>query len=76
MTLEGVRILGCRGRKGLGFRMSESLERLGLGQDSSSGEERAGNLDSYRSYVSKRKDRGPGLLSLMEEEAEGRDNWV
>lgn len=51
MTLEGVRILGCRGRNGLGFRMSESLERLGLGQDSSSGEERAGNLDSYRSYV-------------------------
>lgn len=51
MTLEGVRILGCRGRKGLGFRMSESLERLGLGQDSRSGEERAGSLASYRSYV-------------------------
>lgn len=64
-------------RNGLGFRLSESLESLGLGQDSGSGEE---GLEPWTLLhvlpLTEEGARGSGLLGLMEERAEARDTRV
>lgn len=65
------------GWNGLGFRLSESLESLGLGQDSGSGEE---GLEPWTLLhvlrLPEEGARSPELLGLMEERAEARDTRV